>query len=135
MVIHCCHCTWCQRETGTAFALNAVVEADAIRVLTGEVEVVEVPSQSGNGQSISRCVKCRVALWSNYFQAGPRIRFLRVGTLERASEFTPDIHIYTSTKLPWVGLPEGARAVPEFYDPKVVWSADSLARFARVRAT
>ena len=45
--VHCCHCRWCQRETGTAFALNAMIEADRVEVLSGDVEVVNTPSNSG----------------------------------------------------------------------------------------
>ena len=135
LVVHCCHCSWCQRETGAAFAVNAVVEAEAVQLLRGEVEVVDTPSLSGKGQKIARCPQCRVALWSNYHQAGPAIRFLRVGTLDAPEEFAPDVHIYTSSKQPWVVIPSGARSVPEFYRPSEVWSPESLERYARARAT
>jgi hypothetical protein len=134
LIVHCCHCSWCQRETGSAFALNAVVEADAVSLAQGDVEIVATPSQSGNGQRIARCPRCRVALWSNYFQSGPAVRFLRVGTLDVPGTFPPDVHIYTSSKQPWVVIPEGARAFGEFYDPKREWPAESLQRFARARS-
>ena len=35
LFVHCCHCTWCQRETGSAFVLNAMVEAECVEVLAG----------------------------------------------------------------------------------------------------
>ena len=63
LFVHCCHCRWCQRETGTAFALNALIEADRVELLAGEVDVVDTPSESGQGQRISRCPTCRVAVW------------------------------------------------------------------------
>lgn len=129
LIVHCCHCTWCQRETGTAFALNAVLEADRVVVTSGEPEVVLTPSASGRGQKISRCPTCRVALWSNYPGAGDAFRFVRVGTLDEPGRFSPDIHIYTSTKQPWVVIPAGARAVPEFYNPKDIWSAEAQGRW------
>jgi hypothetical protein len=130
LVVHCCHCTWCQRETGSAFALNAVIEADRVEALQGEVEVVVTPSRSGVGQKISRCPTCRVALWSNYGPGGDVTRFVRVGTLDDPTRCPPDIHIYTSTKQPWVVLPAGARAVPEFYKPAEEWSPESRQRWA-----
>jgi hypothetical protein len=131
MFVHCCHCTWCQRETGTAFALNALIEADRVALLQGEVEVVNTPSNSGKGQKISRCPRCRIALWSNYGGAGDAIRFVRAGTLDEAFRMIkPDIHIYTSTKQPWVILPPDTPAMPEYYDRKVHWTAESLARRA-----
>jgi hypothetical protein len=133
LVVHCCHCTWCQRETGTAFALNAVIEADRVELLAGEVDVVDTPSASGRGQKIARCGTCRVALWSNYAQGGDS-RFIRVGTLDDPTLCPPDIHIYTSTRQPWVVLPAGARAFPEFYRPAEQWSAESLERWSALRA-
>jgi hypothetical protein len=133
LFVHCCHCSWCQRETGTAFALNAMIEADRVELLGGEVDVVNTPSASGKGQLISRCPNCRVALWSNYAGAGDLVRFLRVGTLDEAHRILPDIHIFISTKQPWVVLPEGAPVMAEFYKPKEMWPATSLARYAALK--
>lgn len=132
MIVHCCHCRWCQRQTGTAFALNALVEADKVTLLEGEVEEVTVPSPSGNGQVIARCPLCRVAVWSNYFMGGlkERIRFVRVGSLDNPDLLPPDVHIFTSTKQPWVVLPPSHRAVDEFYDYAATWSKESLGRRA-----
>jgi hypothetical protein len=134
LFVHCCHCTWCQRETGTAFALNAMIEADRVALLQGDVEVIDTPSLSGKGQKIARCPKCRVALWSNYAGAGDAVRFVRVGTLDEAGRFPPDIHIFASSKQPWVVLPEGAPAVPEFYSIAERWPKESLERRAALMA-
>jgi len=130
LIVHCCHCRWCQRETGTAFALNALIEAERVVHLQSEPQVIDTPSRSGRGQRIARCPDCRIALWSNYAGAGPILRFVRVGTLDTPDLLPPDIHIYTASKQPWVVLPPGAAAVPEFYDIERYWSAESLARRA-----
>jgi hypothetical protein len=135
LIVHACHCRWCQRETGTAFALNAMYEADRVMHLGAEPEIVLTPSQSGKGQRIARCRSCRVAVWSNYAGAGPAVRFVRVGTLDEPDRLPPDIHIFTSSKQPWVVLPPDARAVPEYYDARSVWPPDSLDRFRALRAT
>src|SRR5215467_7371805 len=134
IIVHACHCTWCQRETGTAHALNAMYEADRVEHLKAEPEIVDTPSASGKGQRIARCPNCKIAVWSNYPQAGPAVRFVRVGTMDDPNSCPPDIHIYTSSKQPWVTLPPGAKAVPEFYDVPKVWPAESLARFRAARA-
>jgi hypothetical protein len=134
MFVHCCHCTWCQRETGSAFALNAFIEADRVVLLQGDVERIDTPSQSGKGQKIWRCPKCRVALWSNYAQAGDAVRFVRVGTLDEPARLAPDIHIYTSSKQPWVVLPAGTPAVAEFYKPAETWPKETLERWAALKA-
>lgn len=133
MFVHCCHCRWCQRETGSAFVLNAMIEADRVELIAGDVEIVDTPSSSGRGQKISRCPKCRVALWSNYSGAGPRIRFVRVGTLDAPDTMPPDVHIFTASKQPWVLLPDGTPAFEEFYDMAALWPKDSLDRRSAVR--
>ncbi len=134
LFVHCCHCRWCQRETGTAFALNAMIEADRVMLLKGEVEIVNTPSNSGKGQKISRCRVCHIALWSNYAGAGDSLRFVRVGSLDEPDRFPPDIHIFTSSKQPWVVLPEKIPAVAEYYDRNVYWPKASLARRALLLA-
>ena len=128
LFVHCCHCRWCQRETGTAFALNAMIEAERVELLAGQPDAILTPSNSGRGQNIWRCPTCRVAVWSNYGGATDVVRFVRVGTLDEPDALPPDIHIHTRSKQPWVILPPGARAVPEYYDPKTVWPEASLER-------
>lgn len=128
MFVNCCHCRWCQRETGASFALNAIIEADRVVLLAGAPEVVNTPSQSGQGQKISRCPTCRVALWSNYAGSGDAIRFVRVGTLDDPDRLPPDAHIYTATKQPWVVLAPGVPAFEAFYERDKVWPKESLAR-------
>ena len=132
MFVHCCHCTWCQRETGSSFALNALWEAGRVEVTHGTPELVDTPSNSGKGQVIARCPKCRIALWSNYGGIGDIVRFIRVGTLDEAWRFPPDLHIFTSTKQPWVVIPPGMRAVPEYYKSAETWPKESLERRARL---
>ena len=128
LIVHCCHCRWCQRETGAAFALNAMIEADRVPLLAGEPELVDTPSQSGMGQKIVRCPKCRIAVWSHYAGAGPLLKFVRVGTLDEPDRLPPEIHIFTSSKQPWVLIPPGMPSVPEYYEREKVWSKESLQR-------
>ena len=130
LFVHCCHCRWCQRETGASFALNAMIEADRVQLLQGEVEVINTPSQSGKGQKISRCPRCHIAVWSNYAGGGDAVRFVRVGTLDEPDRLPPDIHIFTASKQPWVVLPPDTPAVPEYYKASQLWPQESLERRA-----
>jgi hypothetical protein len=134
LFVHCCHCTWCQRETGTAFALNAMIEAERLHLLQGEVRVIDTPSNSGKGQRISRCPKCLIAVWSNYAGAGDTVCFVRVGALDNPSALPPDIHIFTASKQPWVVLPATTPAVDEYYKAAQYWPKESLARRDALRA-
>ncbi len=126
MFVHCCHCRWCQRETGASFALNALIESDRVVLLKGSPESVDTPSNSGKGQRIVRCPECHIALWSNY--GSDAIRFLRVGTLDEPDLMPPDIHIYTVSKQPWVVIPPDMPATEEYYKSSEHWPEESIAR-------
>jgi hypothetical protein len=133
LFVHCCHCTWCQRESGSAFAINILIETARVALLEGTVDRTDLPSASGAGQTLCRCPSCQVVVWSHYAAARDRIAFVRAGTLDDPAAVTPDIHIYTSTKLPWVALPAGVPAVPAYYRRADHWPAASIARYEAVR--
>jgi hypothetical protein len=126
LFVHACHCTWCQRETGSAFVLNALIETARLDIVAGVTIDVDTPSASGKGQVIHRCPDCHVALWSHYSGTGRRFAFVRSGTL--GTPVPPDIHIFTSTRQPWVILPPGTPAVPEYYRREEYWPDWALAR-------
>jgi hypothetical protein len=128
LFVHCCHCRWCQRESGASFALNAMIESDRVELIAGEVVMIDTPTESGSGQQIARCPHCHIALWSHYAGAGPVLKFVRVGTLDDPDRLPPDVHIFTASKQPWVVLPSNVPAVPEYYDRNKLWPEASLAR-------
>jgi hypothetical protein len=132
LFVHCCHCLNCQRQTGSAFAINVLIEADRVELLAGEPEPVPVPRSGGKKQRIFRCPTCRVAVFSTYTRA--TIRFVRAGTLDDPSDVEPDVHIYTRSKVPWVELPESVPAFPAYYDTAKLWPAASLERLAALRS-
>ena len=127
MFVHCCHCKDCQRQTGTAFALNALIEADRVELLSGNPRDCVVPTDSGKPHRIFRCRDCGTAVWSEYGGL-EKLRFVRVGTLDEPTALPPDVHIYTRSKLPWVKLPEGVPAFEAYYRSREVWPAASLER-------
>jgi hypothetical protein len=133
LFVHCCHCRWCQRESGASFALNALIESDRIEVTAGEPVVVDTPSESGKGQQILRCPRCWVALWSHYAGAGPLASFVRVGTLDEPDRLPPDIHIFTRNKQVWLQLGGETPAVEEYYERSAHWPATSLARWEALK--
>ena len=130
MFVNCCHCTWCQRETGSAFVINAIIETDRVKLLSGTPEVVKTPSNSGKGQKIVRCPACRIAVWSHYAGAGLKAAFVRVGTLDDPNLCPPDVHIFTLTKQKWVTLPDSVPVTKGYYQREKLWPADSLKRRA-----
>jgi hypothetical protein len=134
LFVHCCHCRWCQRETGAAFALNAMIEADRVQLQKGEVLIIDTPSNSGKGQRIARCPQCMIAVWSTYAGLGEAARFVRVGTLDEPGALAPDIHIFTASKQPWIVLSPEIPAVAEYYKAADYWPMESLERRAALLA-
>jgi hypothetical protein len=132
LFVHCCHCRNCQRQTGSAFVVNLLIEADRLELLTGGPQAVDVPRDDGSKQRIYRCPICQVALYSHY--GWPEVLFVRGGTLDEPSAVPPDIHIYTRSKLPWITVPDGVPAVEAYYDAKALWPAASLERMKAIRA-
>lgn len=133
MFVHCCHCTDCQRQLGSAFAINGIVEAENIEHLQGGPVMVTLSTDSGRPHDVYRCAECQSPLWSDY---GRRkwLSFLRLATLDRPSEFAPDVHIYTRSKLDWVPVPANARAFEAYYDVQAEWPKESLERLEAARA-
>jgi len=134
--VHCCHCRDCQRETGSAFVINGLVETPLVEVLEGEPETVDTPSASGKGQKIVRCPSCRVALWSHYAGMGDKAAFVRVGTLENPDACPPHVHIFVRSKQPWFDLPMDAPAYEIFYgldELDALFGADGAARWRTLR--
>jgi hypothetical protein len=130
MFVHCCHCLNCQRQTGSAFVINLLIETDRVEVLRGAPQPVDVPRDDGSVQRIFRCPECQVAVFSNY--GAPDVRFVRGGTLDDPTDIAPDVHIFTRSKVDWVVLPEEIPAFEVYYDSKKLWPAESLRRLQAV---
>lgn len=109
-------------------------------------KTVLVPSESGKGQSMSRCPRCFTCVWSNYSGNGPLARAVRVGTLDEPWKVMPDVHIYTESKHPAVILPEDGAEIDDgnggkkkvrlfkrFYPVPEIWSKESLARMGEIK--
>ncbi|HXA25382.1 MAG TPA: GFA family protein [Acetobacteraceae bacterium] len=127
MFVHCCHCKDCQRQTGTGFVLNALIEADLVEVLSGEPRPFTMPTDSGRPHTVFRCPDCGTAVWSEYGGL-TALRFVRVGTLDDPQALPPDVHIYVRSKLPWIMLPGDVPAFAAYYDSRKLWPAASLER-------
>jgi len=130
LFVHCCHCLNCQRQTGSAFVINLLIETDRVELLAGDPQVVSVPRSGGKKQKVWRCPSCQVAVFSQY--TSPRVRFVRGGTLDDPSSVQPDVHIFTRSKLPWVVLPETVPAFDVYYETEKLWPAESLERLEAV---
>jgi len=132
LFVHCCHCLNCQRQTGSAFVINVLIETDRLEVLEGEPHAISVPRSGDKKQKIWRCPKCQTALFSQY--TTPHIRFVRAGTLDDPSSVAPDVHIFTRSKMPWVTLPNSVPAFNVYYDTQKLWPAESLERLEALKA-
>lgn len=134
--VHCCHCRDCQRETGSAFVINGLIETPMLEIVAGEPETIPTPSASGKGQAIVRCPTCKVALWSHYGGMGDKAAFVRVGTLENPDACPPQVHIFVRSRQPWFDLPMDACAYEVFYsrdDLDKLFGEDGAARWRTLR--
>jgi hypothetical protein len=127
---NCCHCLSCQRQTGSAFVINLLIEADRVELLAGDPQPIDVPRDDGSTQRIFRCPSCQVAVFSRYTRE--EVRFVRGGTLDEPASIQPDVHIFTRSKLPWVTIPESVPAFDVYYDAKALWPAESLERLEAI---
>ena len=133
LFVHCCHCLNCQRQTGSAFVINALIESDRVELTAGRPDAVDVPRDDGSTQRVYRCPDCQIAVFSEYTR--PEIWFVRAGTLDDPATVEPDVHIYTRSKVPWVTIPDGVPAYDVYYDTKQLWPEDSYARLKRAMSS
>jgi hypothetical protein len=132
MIVHACHCRDCQRLTGSAFVLNLWIERRFVEATGATPRSFTLRAGSGQGHDVFFCDVCGTTLWSHYHAPPGDTLFVRAGTLDQPDSVAPDVHIFTRSKLPWLALPEGARAFEAMYgDFAAVWPAERLARFRR----
>ncbi len=134
IMVHNCHCRLCQRQTGSTSVVNAFWESDNVELLQGEIDEYDTQGGSGNGHTICRCSECGTALWSYYGGLGRLLSGVRAGTLDQSGSVTPDVVIFTDSMMPWVALPEGIPAFPQYYDAGKVLPEASLARLGALGA-
>ena len=127
MFVHCCHCCDCQRLSGSAYLLNALIETDRVAV-EGELTEVHLQTPSGGGKVVKRCAACGDAIFSHYLIRGSSIAFVRVGTLNDPAACPPNVQIFTESKQPWVFLSSDIPAFEQFYDFNELWPEESLHR-------
>jgi hypothetical protein len=132
LFVHCCHCLNCQRQTGSAFVINLLIETDRVELLSGTPQAVDAPRDDGSAQRIFRCPTCQVAVFSEY--SHPEVRFVRGGTLDEPTRVTPDVHIFTRSKVDWVVIPESTASFEVYYDMQKLWPAASLERIEALMA-
>ena len=127
MFVHACHCLLCQRQTGGAFIIHAMIETDRLRVLSSAPYSHGLPTGSGGSHTIYRCPDCQVAVFSDYGNQ-PWERLVKVGTLDDPSRLKPNAHIFIRSKLPWISLPPDVPSFDEFYDLPSLWPHSSYKR-------
>tara|TARA_B110000003_G_scaffold82675_1_gene84401 strand:+ start:460 stop:873 length:414 start_codon:yes stop_codon:yes gene_type:complete len=132
MFTHACHCKNCQTQTGGPFALNAILETDSLKLISGDLQPFKMATGSGLGQTVFRCSNCYVATWGHYAAAGNGFVYIRVGTLDDPSICQADVHLFTKSKLAWLTLPNDAPAFEEMYDREKYWPPEALMRRERV---
>ena len=131
LIVNACHCRDCQRLTGGAFAVNIWIERRFVEADHARLRSVKLTAGSGKPHEIFRCPDCGTAIYSKYHAAPGDTVLLRAGTLDHPETITPDVHIFTRSKLPWLQLPEGVPSFPAFYKLAEFWPEASRERLRR----
>jgi hypothetical protein len=130
MIVHACHCRDCQKLTGSAFVLNLWIERSLVEASgAAPIAFAQPPGPSGSPHEVFVCGRCGTQLWSKYHNVPGDTLFVRGGTLDDPAAITPDVHIFTRSKVPWLALPQDARVFPAYYRRSEVWSPESLVRW------
>lgn len=128
MFTHACHCLDCQRSTGSAFVIHAVI-AQKDLTITGETRAGSFPTGSGAGSKLHFCTSCGTFVWAQYLYHQVPVIALRTGTLDNPHAVSPQAHIFVRSKQPWVSLPAEVPTFEQAYDRAQVWPPESVARY------
>ncbi|MEQ9643359.1 MAG: GFA family protein [Alphaproteobacteria bacterium] len=123
-----CHCTDCQRSTGSAFVVHLVL-AEPDFEIEGKTRMATVPSGSGAGCELHACAKCATYIWVRYLYHKVPVIAVRGGTLDDPAAAPPQAHIFTRSMQPWLTLPDGVPRFDEAFARDDVWPAASCRKY------
>jgi hypothetical protein len=128
---HACHCSDCQRTTGSAFVLHTVIAKDDLEI-EGETKATTLPTGSGAGYDPHFCINCGTYIWCKYHFSAKGVIVIRSGTLDDTTLVEPQAHVFTRYKLPWMTLPTDVPVFEEFFDREKVYPKESFERWTEL---
>ena len=111
LTLYACHCTDCQRQTGSSFALSMIVRREALEVVRGQPDQYSVEVADGRIKQAHFCSRCSTRLWGPASVAG--LVVLEPGTLDDTSWLRPIGHIWTRSAQPWIVIPDNELSFSE----------------------
>ena len=106
-----CHCTQCQKETGSAFSAEIILPRTAVTI-EGAMTEYDTVADSGNKATRKFCPICGCPILLEFERADYRDTVcISVGSLDDASSLQPQAHCFTATKQPWVHISDD---LPQF---------------------
>jgi hypothetical protein len=119
LLVYACHCTECQRWSGSAFSLSMPVKADSFGLTRGETQHFRRTGAGGVESTYRFCGNCGGRVYGQR-SARPDIISVRAGTLDDTSWLRPIAHVYMRSAQAWERIPNNA----ECFDilPKDFWS-------------
>jgi len=106
LVVYACHCTDCQKRSGSAFGLSMWVRRGALEITRGEARADAPLTADGRPRPGRVCPLCSTRLWSEPPHR-PGLAVLRPGTLDDTSWIRPMAHLWTRSAQRWFTFPEG----------------------------
>lgn len=105
-----CHCTECQRQSGSAFGMSLIVRKKAFQLLCGDLKLFNRTAASGRLVACAFCPECGTRIYHEprYLEG---VLNVKPGTLDDTSFLQPTVQVWTMRRHPWVGLPSD---IPSF---------------------
>jgi hypothetical protein len=103
---YACHCSSCQKRTGSAFSLGLVIMTESLD-LKGALTSWSRVSEQGNTNTRYSCASCGNIIYGSS-ESSPELAKLQPGTLDNTNTVEPEVHMWTVKKQPWVILPPRA---------------------------
>lgn len=117
LTFYICHCTDCQKLSGSAYGLSMPVLEETLEVLKGAAAKSSFETSAGKSKTVYQCPECFTRLWADP-PGVPGVLLIRPGALENAADLVPVAHTFTDSALPWVSIPADAlqfRQAPDDY--------------------
>lgn len=111
-LIYACHCSDCQKATGSAFVLAMRVPPGRIVCTQGGAKPYVRARADGRKRSVFRCPHCLTALWSENVEPSKYVT-VYAGTLDDSARLPPPAHVWTQDAQPWIGLPKDGLLFPQ----------------------
>lgn len=108
--LYVCHCTNCRAQSASAFGISYIIASSGLEITQGAPAFWEWDTDSGRRSRGAFCPDCGTRLWHQGIEGGELS--VKGGSLDEPVDLSKAEHIWVSSKLPGVVIPDAARQFP-----------------------